>query len=204
MFRRKKAQEEEKRAKERLARKLLGQDIRRKQICFRCADWIQSKIKELADANHVTMASLAEHALELGMIQIKEAVKDPEEREELRSHLAEDHIGERTVEKVARYDKEASEDLRIERLRRFEIDKNVRRLVVKYGRWFKPDQLEEFIDLGNLTKVAIAAGWPPPPQLSRTGNARPRPTGYRRDESSASDRSSEAKSDPGPEENQTS
>ena len=40
------------------------------------------------------------------MIQIKEAVTNPEEREALLNHLTEIHITDRTEEKVARHDKD--------------------------------------------------------------------------------------------------
>ena len=106
-------------------------------------------------------------------MEVREACNNAAQTEELRLHLVESHVEQRTIEKIARYDKEASEYLEDERLRRFSIDQAVRRLVVKFSRWFKPEQLEELIELGYRTRVAMAAGWKAPPDLLGGRSLRP-------------------------------
>ena len=171
----KKQKEKERKANERLAKKLLGRDSGRPTFGFKCSSSIQASIKKLAGDIHAPIFSLAEHALELGMIQIKEALTDPEEREALRDHLMDIHVTDRTIEKIDRYDKQAGDDLEVERLRRHKIDSAMRQLVVKFSRWFRPDQLEELIDLGYRTKLAIAAGWPAPPDILGRKPSQPSP-----------------------------
>jgi hypothetical protein len=185
MFGRRK-NEKERKANERLAKRLLGRDSGRPTFGFKCSSLIQASIKKLAGDINAPIFSLSEHALELGMIQISEAIKDPEEREALHQHLTDVHVTDRTIEKIARYDKEASEDLTTERLRRHRIDNAMRQLVVKFGRWFHPEQLEELIDLGYRTKLAMAAGWPEPPDLlgGRSFWSRPRKQGVAADSNS--------------------
>ena len=76
----------------------------------------------------------------------------------------------RTIEKVARYDEEAADVLKMERIRRFDIDKATRQLVVKFARWgHKPEELEELILFGYRCILAIAGGWPCPPGISPRG-----------------------------------
>ena len=173
MFGRKKG-EKERKARERLAKKLLGRESGRPTFAFNCSSWIHASVNKIAGDIHAPIFSVAEHALDLGMIQIGEAMKDPEEREALRDHLMDVHVTDRTIEKIARYDKEAAEDLTTERLRRHRIDSAMRLLVVKFSRWFRPEQLEELIDLGYRTKLAMAAGWPAPPDLLKGRSFRPR------------------------------
>ena len=70
--------EKEKKANERLAKRLLGKDSGRPTFGFKCSSSIQASIKKLAGDLNVPIFSLSEHALELGMIQVNEAMKDPE------------------------------------------------------------------------------------------------------------------------------
>jgi hypothetical protein len=94
-------------------------------------------------------------------MQIEAAMNNPEECELLSCHLAEVHVEMRTIEKVARYDEEAAEVLKIERIRRLDIEKGARELIVKFARWgHKPRELEDLILLGYRYKLAIARGWP--------------------------------------------
>jgi hypothetical protein len=68
--------------------------------------------------------------------------------------------------------KEAADTLEEERIRRFEIDRGVRAIVVRFSPWFKPAQLPELIYLGYWSKVAIAAGWDDPRRVFRRRLAR--------------------------------
>ena len=100
-------------------------------------------------------------------MQLVDANKNPEEREELRRHLTENHVEMNTIEKIARYDSEAADVLKTERIRRFNIDKAARQLVVKFISWgLEPEELEELILFGMRCKIAIAQGWPRPPDIS--------------------------------------
>jgi hypothetical protein len=134
MFSKKKDLEKEKRANEKLVRKVLGKDTKRRIFGFQCSPDIQASLKSLSDQIYVPLFALAEHALQLGAMQLEEVNNNPEEREELRRHLTEVHVEMRTIEKIARYDAEAADDLKMERIRRFSIDNATRQLVVKYMR----------------------------------------------------------------------
>jgi hypothetical protein len=165
MFEKKKDQEKEKRANEKLVRRVLGKEQGRRVFGFECSPNIQATLKSLSDQIHVPLFALAEHALQLGSIQLEEANNNPDEREELRRHLTEVHVEMRTIEKVDRYDTEAAEVLKMERVRRFHIDKVTRQLVLKYMRLgLKPEELEEMILFGHQCVLAIAQGWPRPPK----------------------------------------
>jgi hypothetical protein len=167
MFFKRKAREKEKRDNEKLVRKVLGKDARRRVFGFQCSPQIQVKMKSLADQIHVPLFALAEHGLQLGAIQIGAAVNDPEEREVLRRHLSEVHVGMRTIEKVARYDEEASEMLNTQRIIPFDIDKSAHLLAAKFMRWGRqPQELEELILIGHYCKMAMAQGWSAPPGFS--------------------------------------
>jgi hypothetical protein len=166
MFSKKKDREKEKRAKEKLVRKVLGKDSKRRVFGFQCSPDIQVSLKLLSDQIHVPLFALAEHALQLGTIQLVDADKNPEEREELRRHLTENHVEMNTIEKITRYDSEAADVMKTERIRRFSIDKATRQLVLKYMRLgLKPDELDEMILFGHHCRLAIARGWPSPPEI---------------------------------------
>ena len=107
----------------------------------------------------------------MGSMQIAEILSDPRELELLRIHLTEVHVGMRTIEKITRYDKEASEFLTAERIRRFDIDKAARQLVIKFMAFgHKADELEELIMFGYRCEVAIRRGWPMPPEIPSRNN----------------------------------
>jgi hypothetical protein len=163
VFSKKKAQEKEKRANEKLARKLLGKDTGRKVFGFKCSPDIQTSLKLLADKINVQLFALAEHALELGTMQIKATMDDPEELELLHRHLADTHVELRTIEKVARYDEETAEDMKIARIRRFEEDRVVRQLVADFVRkGMAPKYIAGYLIFGYLCFVAYINGEPMP------------------------------------------
>jgi hypothetical protein len=100
----------------------------------------------------------------------------------------------RVIEKIARYDEEAAEDLKRERIRRFNIDRAARQLVVKYvGRGHGPEELEEFILFGIRCRLAIATGWPSPPDISPNYYRRP-PNTIKRQNPDEAEKSSPNKS----------
>ena len=155
-------------------------DRRRKTYGFRCDPGLQAFMKALADELDVPLFALSEHALELGSMQIEAAKADPAEREEMCLHLAEAHVLERTLEKISRYDLQASDDLARERIRRSRIDRAARALVVKFiGRGYRPEDLEGLIILGARCRAAMANGWRSPPAASPrdSGRRAPGPAG---------------------------
>ncbi len=163
MFGKKKAQEKKKRANEKLARKLLGKDTERKVFGFKCSPDIQASFKLLADKIHVQLFALAEHALQLGTMQIEASMDNPEELELLRRHLVETHVELRTIEKVVRYDKETAEDMKMARIRRFEEERVVRQLVADFiKKGMKPKWMAGYIYYGYLCFVAYTNGSPMP------------------------------------------
>jgi hypothetical protein len=164
-------EEKDKKAKERQARKLLGRDTGRRVFGFKCAPDIPTTLKKEADGLHVPLFALAEHCLQLGAIQLQQALKDPEEREELRQHLVEDHVQKRTIEKISRYDQGAADWLADERRRRFGLDSSVRVIVARFG-LRDPHHVAEIIDLGLRTMHAVLNGAPPPPPLPGSGYPR--------------------------------
>jgi hypothetical protein len=171
----------EQKAKLKIVREITGKSTGRKTLGFKCLPEVRKDLNRLSNNLNIPIFALGEHALELGMWQIERACKEPEEREELRSHLTERHVQERTVEKLDRYDKDASEMLGREMDRRFQLDLAAHRIVMKFSRWFKPRELEELIDVGYRAKVAMANGWPAPPNLTeyRVRPQRARPDGDR-------------------------
>jgi|WetSurMetagenome_2_1015567.scaffolds.fasta_scaffold200703_2 hypothetical protein len=167
MFNKRKKREQVQKANERLVRKVLQKDPGRRVFGFQCSPDIPASLKMLADQLHVPLFGVAEHALQLGAIQIKAAYDDPEEREELRRHLMEVHVGMRTIEKISKYDEKASQTLAIERTRRFAIEKNGNFIAAKYLKWGRnPELIEELIELGIRCKLAAEAGWSFPPEFS--------------------------------------
>ena len=88
----KKKKREDLKAKEKLANKLLHGESGRRVFGFRCVPYIKVELMKLAGQLNVPLFVLSEHAIELGMIQIKESAATPEEREALLNHLTEVHI----------------------------------------------------------------------------------------------------------------
>lgn len=167
MFNKKKDREKEKRANEKLVRKVLGKDTKRRIFGFQCSPDIQSSLKLLSDQLHVPLFALAEHALQLGAMQLADAYNNPGERDELRRHLTENHVEMNTIEKVSRYDAEAAATMKTARIRRFSIDKAAHQLVIKYMRLgLEPKELEEMIMFGYQCLLAAEKGWTHPPEAS--------------------------------------
>ncbi len=71
--------------------------LRRKQknkrpvFGFLCDENLSGYAKQVAASLGTTISSLAEHAMQLGLVQITPLLKDPEAKEALRQHLIDDH-----------------------------------------------------------------------------------------------------------------
>ncbi len=100
MFHRKRAGDKEKQrnTKARQARASLAEAADRKVFGFKCSPDIPATLKKEADGLHVPLFALAEHCLQLGAIQLRFALGDSEEAEELRNHLVKDHTQSITIE----------------------------------------------------------------------------------------------------------
>ena len=95
-------------------------------------------------------------------------LENPEERELLVNHLKEVHIGARSLEKISSYDKDMAEILDEERIKRFEIDRSVRDIVLKFVRGgIKPKEIPWLIEFGMRCKLAVARGKPIPKDWPR-------------------------------------
>jgi hypothetical protein len=102
--------------------------------------------KALAQKLHVDLYVIAEHAFQLGLIDIASALKEPEETELLREHLNEEHAIKHLVESVSKYDAEAAGYVRDGQVRRYHKEQAVRDLVelwTKYG--LDPRLMKEII-----------------------------------------------------------
>jgi hypothetical protein len=155
-------------AQEKLVKKMLKKNTGRKVFGFPCSPDIPASLKLLADKINIQLFALAEHALELGTMQIKATMDDPEELELLRRHLAETHVELRTIEKVARYDEETAEDMKITRIRRFEEERAVRQIVINFARrGMNPKYIAGYLSYGYLCFVAYFNGQPMPKPQKR-------------------------------------
>jgi hypothetical protein len=119
---------------EKPARKSRGNDSGRKTWGFPCSPDIKARMKMLADRLHVHLYALTEHAVQLSAGLIARVADAPEECELLRAHILDDHVGRRTIEKLAQYDQDMADVLDDESHRRFQIDKAVRQIVVNFVR----------------------------------------------------------------------
>jgi hypothetical protein len=132
-----------------LARKLLGKDSGRKVWGFPCAPDIPARMKVLADKLNIPLYALAEHALQLSVPLMAKMADDPEECELLRTHILEDHVERRTIEKISQLDENMASILIAERARRSEMDKVARYIVTNFLRkGMKPDDIMLVIDYG--------------------------------------------------------
>ncbi len=58
---------------------------------FLCDDGLSGYAKMIANALGTTISSLAEHSMQMGLVQIAPLLTDPEAKENLRNHLVQDH-----------------------------------------------------------------------------------------------------------------
>jgi len=87
-------------------------EIKKPVFGFKCSPKIHMGAKALAKELHVDLLVVAEHAMQLGLMDIAAAAKDPGELEMLRVHLTKEHVIEHLVESVSAYDAEAARYIR--------------------------------------------------------------------------------------------
>jgi hypothetical protein len=151
------------RSNERLAKKILGKDTGRRVFGFACSPDTHVQMKMLAGELQIPIFALAEHSLQLLAVLIAKAIENNEERDQLRRHLIEAHVNERTIEKINWYDEEMAKELNEERLRRFEIERTVRQIVVDFARkGMKPKDMPLYLEYGYRCFVAVVNGRPVP------------------------------------------
>ena len=169
MFRFKKHKQKKKNtANVRIVKKILGKDTGRRVFGFACSPDIQAQLKLLAGQLQVPIFALVEHALQLSAGLIRKMAENAEESVILRRHLIESHIDARTLEKISVYDQDMAARLDEERIRRFEIDKAVRQIVVNFIRaGLTPNEIPWLIDYGMRCRVAVAQGKPIPKDRPR-------------------------------------
>lgn len=85
---------------------------KKSMFAFLCSPSIHMDAKTLAKQLHTELYIVAEHAMQLGLMDIAEAMKDPEELEILRAHLHTEHVIDHLVESVSQYDAEAAQYIR--------------------------------------------------------------------------------------------
>jgi hypothetical protein len=113
---------------------------------FRCLPALHMKARVQAKSLNVDICILAEHGLQLGLNDIEDAMKDPEEMENLRKHLIEYHAINHLAESVANYDKESAEYIREGQIRKFHKEKAIRDLVELWTRYnYDPLLMKEII-----------------------------------------------------------
>jgi hypothetical protein len=133
----------------RLARKLMGKDSGRKVWGFPCSPDIPARMKVLAGRLNVPIYALTEHALQLTAPLMSKMADNAEECESLRTHILEDHVERRTIEKISQFDENVAHTLEVERAQRFETEKVIRHIVVHFLRkGMKPEDIVSCIDYG--------------------------------------------------------
>ncbi len=138
----------------------------RKVWGFPCSPDIPARMKMLVDRLHVPQYALAEHALQLSAGLIVKMAEEAEEKEQLRQHILEYHVGRRTIEKISRLDEEMADILDKERHHRLQIEASVRQIIVTFIRsGLKPREIAWLIDYGMRCRIAVARGQPVPKDL---------------------------------------
>ena len=165
---RKRKQKEGNAAKARLARKILRKGSGRRVFGFPCSPDIPARIKILAGKLNIPIYALAEHMLQLSARLVAKMVDNPEDLEQLRLHIIENHVDARTVEKIAEDDEEMAEILEAEIRKRSAEENAVRQIVRNFVRsGIKPKELPWLIDFGMRCRIAVATGNPIPKDWPR-------------------------------------
>jgi hypothetical protein len=113
---------------------------------FRCSPKISLAAKKLAKELHMDLYIVAEHAMQLGLVDIAAAAKDPEELEMLRAHLNKEHVLEHLVESVSAYDAEAAEYIRDGQSLLHQKERGLRDLVELWTRYrLDPTLMREIV-----------------------------------------------------------
>jgi hypothetical protein len=119
---------------------------------FQCATAIHMSAKALAKQLYVDLGVVAEHAMQLGLMDIAAAMKDPQEMEMLRKHLHEEHTIKSLVESLSQYDAEAAGYLREGQARQHHKEQAIRDLVDMWCRCGLDPRLIKEIVLQELQK----------------------------------------------------
>jgi hypothetical protein len=120
----------------------------------------------MADRLNVPLYALMEHSLQLSAGQIAKMAEDAQEWELLRTHILEDHVEMRTIEKISRFDQDAADVLDEERHQRFQVEAAVRQIVLKFARaGVRPAEMAWAIDYGIRCRSAIIRGQPVPKDM---------------------------------------
>jgi hypothetical protein len=165
-FKRKKAEEKTKKANERLVRKVLGKESARRVFGFCCDAGLWARMKMLADKMNVPLFGLMEHSTQISAGLMAKMAENEEEREELRRHIMDVHVGQRAIEKISRFDEEMADILDGERRHRFQVESAVRQIVLKYEkRGLSPREIDWSIDYALRCITAITRGQPVPTDL---------------------------------------
>jgi hypothetical protein len=150
-------------ANAKLVKKMLQKDPGRRVFGFECSPDIQARMRLLADQLQVPIYALSEHALQLSAGLIARMAENSKESALLRRHVIEVHVEARTIEKISTYDQDMADRLDAERIRRLEIDKAARQIVVNFIRaGLKPKDISWCIDYGMRCRLAVAHGKPIP------------------------------------------
>jgi hypothetical protein len=150
-------------ANARLVKKILGKDPGRRVFGFECSPDIQAQIRVLAGKLQVPIYALVEHALQLSAGLIAKMEENSEESALLRKHIIEIHVEARTIEKISAYDQDMAQRLNEERIRRLEMEKAARQIVMNFIRaGLKPKDISWCIDYGMRCRVAVTQGKPIP------------------------------------------
>ncbi len=128
----------------------------RRLFGFRCSPALHMTAKVMAKELHVDLCIIAEHALQLGLMDVATAMKDPEELEMLREHLNKEHVINHLVESVSKYDAEAARYIRDGQARRYHKELAVRALVELWARYGLDPRLMEEIILRELQGITAA------------------------------------------------
>ena len=119
---------------------------------FRCSPAIHMAAKKLAKELHFDLYVIAEHAMQLGLMDVAAAAKDPEKLETLRAHLNKEHVVEHLVESVSEYDGEAAEYIREGQFLLHQKERAVRDLVEMWTRYKLDPRLMREIILQELQR----------------------------------------------------
>jgi len=121
-------------------------EVKKPFFGFRCSPKIHLSAKMLAKELHMDLYVIAEHAMQLGLMDIAAAAKDSEELEMLRVHLNKEHVIEHLVESVSAYDAEAAEYIREGQSLLHQKERGLRDLVELWTRYnLDPKLIREIV-----------------------------------------------------------
>ena len=126
---------------------------------FPCSPDIPARMKILANRLGVPLYALSEHAFQLSAGQIAQMAENDQERELLKEHIADDHVGRRSIEKISRFDQDMGDILDKERRERLQFERAVRKIVQMYSRsGLTPGEMAWAISYGLRCNIAVRQG----------------------------------------------